>query len=111
MPAQPPAIAPHRSPAPRARPPAPAFPPPFRGYPAAAPLPYRTSGLAVASLLLALGGACTGMLALPAVALGHLALVRMRRDPFLRGRWVARAGLVIGYGTLASWRSSSSESG
>lgn len=94
MPAQPPALAR------RAALPAPRRPPPFPGYPAAAPLPYRTSGLAVTALLCAVFGLCTGVLAAPAVILAHLALARLRRDPFLRGRGMARAALVLGYGTL-----------
>lgn len=92
-----------RQPAP-ARPqpptPAPAHVPLFPGYPASVPLPLRTSGLAVVGLACALGGLCTGALALLAVVLGHLALRRMRRDPFLRGRGMARATLALGYATL-----------
>lgn len=82
----------------RALPPTPA--PPFPGYPASMPLPLRTSGLAVVGLACALGGLCTGALAVPAVVLAHLALTRMRHDPFLRGRGMARAALVLGYATL-----------
>lgn len=83
---------------PPALPPAPV--PPFPGYPASVPLPLRTSGLAVVGLACALGGLCTGALALPAVVLGHLALARIRHDPFLRGQGMARAALVMGYATL-----------
>ncbi|QHT56819.1 DUF4190 domain-containing protein [Cellulomonas sp. H30R-01] len=58
------------------------------------PVP-RTSGLAVASLVLALCG--FGLLP---VVLGHLALRRIRQTGE-RGSGLAVAGLVLGYTTLA----------
>lgn len=56
----------------------------------------RTSGLAIASLVLALLG-CFGITALAAVICGHLARRKMRADESLGGRGLALAGLIIGY--------------
>ncbi|AEE44931.1 DUF4190 domain-containing protein [Cellulomonas fimi] len=86
-------------------------PPPQPGtavpHPVAGPVPYpvpgpwpqpapRTDGLAVASLVLALCG-----FTVVAVALGHLALHRLRRTGE-RGYGLAVTGLVLGYTTLAA---------
>ena len=62
--------------------------------PAQAP-PARTSGLAIASLVLALALGPFGVL--PAVVCGHLALRKIERDASLRGRGLALAGLIAGY--------------
>lgn len=73
-------------------------PPPFFDAPS------RTSGLAVASLVMGLCcfipfvGAISWILAL---IFGHVALSRMKSDPSLRGRGLAIAGLVITYVLLA----------
>jgi len=56
--------------------------------------PARTSGLAVASLVFSLVGPIT---CIPAIICGHLALRRIRKEPTLRGRGLALAGLIIGY--------------
>jgi hypothetical protein len=55
----------------------------------------RTSGLAIASLVLALALGPFGVL--PAVVCGHLALRKIERDVSLRGRGLALAGLIAGY--------------
>lgn len=55
----------------------------------------RTSGLAIASLILALALGPFGVL--PAIVCGHLALRRIERDASLRGRGLALGGLVAGY--------------
>ena len=60
----------------------------------------RTSGLAVASLICSLSSLiiCIGWL--PGIICGHLAKARIRRDPTLKGRGLATAGLIISYGTV-----------
>ena len=75
--------------------------PPDSGLPIfAAPAPTRTSGLAVAALI---AGLCCFlpyvkfMAWLPALLLGHLALLQMKRDPSLGGWWIAAAGLAVTY--------------
>ena len=57
--------------------------------------PVRTSGLAIASLVLALALGPFGFI--PAVICGHLALRKIEKDMSLRGRGLAIAGLIIGY--------------
>ena len=57
--------------------------------------PVRTSGLAIASLVLALALGPLGFL--PAVICGHLALRKIEKDVSLRGRGLALAGLIAGY--------------
>ncbi|MHC4558337.1 MAG: DUF4190 domain-containing protein [Planctomycetota bacterium] len=59
------------------------------------PGPVRTSGLAIASLVLALALGPFGFL--PAVICGHLALRKIEKDVSLRGRGLALAGLIAGY--------------
>jgi hypothetical protein len=73
------------------------------GHPAAVgqrssgPVSARTSGFAIASLVLGLFG-----MALPAIIFGHVSLRRMNRsDGHERGRGMAAAGLVLGYLWLA----------
>ena len=58
--------------------------------------PSRTSGLAVASLVLGIIGA-----GVPAIICGHMAQARIRRDPSLEGSGFALAGLILGYVTTA----------
>jgi hypothetical protein len=59
--------------------------------------PRRTSGLAIASLVLALAGAFTLLGTLLAVLLGGLALGQIKRDrDRLAGRGLAIAGMVLG---------------
>jgi hypothetical protein len=79
------------------------LPPPatgFQTFPADADASPRTSGLAIAALVM---GLCnfvpflnfvTWILAL---VFGHVALSQMKRDPALEGRGMAIAGLVITY--------------
>jgi len=57
-------------------------------------VPLRTSGLAIVSLVLSVVGPIT---CVPAIICGHLALRRIRKEPILRGRGLALAGLIIGY--------------
>jgi len=59
------------------------------------PKPARTSGLAIASLVLVLALGPVGCI--PAIICGHLALRRISKEPTLQGRGLALAGLIIGY--------------
>jgi len=67
----------------------------------------RTDPLAVWSLVLGIAGffacwACCGpILSIPAVILGHISLVNIKRDPGLEGKGLAIAGLVTGYVAIA----------
>jgi hypothetical protein len=77
------------------------------GSPPASPNPnasavQRTSGLAVASLVCSGSSLITCVGWLPGIICGHLARSRIRRNPSLKGRGLATAGLVIGYLILAS---------
>lgn len=58
--------------------------------------PQKTSGLAIASLVLSLLG-CFGITALAGIICGHMARSRIRKDPSLGGGGLALAGLIIGY--------------
>jgi hypothetical protein len=60
----------------------------------------RTSGLAIASLVCSLLSFLTCVGWLPGLICGHLAKARIRRDPTLKGRGLATAGLIISYATL-----------
>jgi F0F1-type ATP synthase membrane subunit c/vacuolar-type H+-ATPase subunit K len=60
--------------------------------------PVRTSGLAIASIVLALALGPFGIL--PAIICGHVALRKIERDPSLTGRSLALAGLIAGYSIL-----------
>ena len=74
--------------------------PVIQTYPVAAAAPPRTSGLAVAALVMGLCNfvpyldCVTWILAL---VFGHVALSQMKRDPALQGRGMAIAGLIITY--------------
>ena len=75
-------------------------PVPVRTYPVVADAPSRTSGLAIATLVM---GLCNFVPFLNfvswilALVFGHVALSQMKRDPALEGRGMAIAGLVITY--------------
>ena len=60
--------------------------------------PVRTSGLAIASLVMALALGPFGIL--PAIICGHVALRKIERNASLRGRGLAIAGLIAGYSIL-----------
>lgn len=59
------------------------------------PQAARTSGLAIASLVLGILG-CLMLPAPIAIVLGIIALVKMGKDPQLKGRGLAIAGVVLG---------------
>ena len=76
-----------------------AYQPQVGGYPPGVvhyAAPGRTSGLAIASMVL-------GILwvywigSILAVIFGHIAISQARKDPTLRGKGMAIAGLVLGY--------------
>jgi len=56
--------------------------------------PVRTSGLAIASLILSLTGTIG---CVPAVICGHMALRRIREQATVKGRGLALAGTIVGY--------------
>ena len=60
----------------------------------------RTSGLAIASLVLGIVWVYW-IGSILAVIFGHVALSQTKRDPNLRGRGMAIAGLVLGYVGIA----------
>ncbi|HET6456365.1 MAG TPA: DUF4190 domain-containing protein [Armatimonadota bacterium] len=55
----------------------------------------RTSGLAIAALILGILGLCTCVTAPIGLALGVIALVQMGRDPQLKGYGVALAAVIV----------------
>jgi len=115
---------PHGTLPPYGSPPAPATPPVYGtppGYPQGQGYGYvrsRTSGFAIASFVLSLVW-MFWLGSVLAVIFGHIALSEIKRDPSVRGRGLAIAGLVIGYvalglvvlGLLASYATRSSSTG
>ena len=78
--------------APLATPPPPPVPPT-----SAAPVTARrTSGLAVASLVLGILGFFTGITSVLAIIFGGIAMGQIGKDPSLDGKGMAIAGLVMG---------------
>jgi hypothetical protein len=73
--------------------------------PSVAPLAVPpTEPLAIWSLVLSILGLMGCCIAsIPAVVLGHLALSSINKKPFVGGRGMATAGLIIGYVTTAFW--------
>jgi hypothetical protein len=59
--------------------------------------PVKTSGLAIASLVLSL---VIPIGCIPAIVCGHIALRKIEKDAMIRGRGLALAGLIIGYVAL-----------
>lgn len=59
--------------------------------------PARTSGTAIASLVLSLFGPIG---CIPAVICGHIALIQIGRNAVIKGRGLALAGVIIGYVVL-----------
>ncbi|HZR21759.1 MAG TPA: DUF4190 domain-containing protein [Verrucomicrobiae bacterium] len=66
----------------------------------AAPIAAKTSGLAVASLVCSIGSFVIIPLFIPGIICGHVAMKRIAQNPALRGRGMAKAGLIIGYVAL-----------
>jgi hypothetical protein len=66
----------------------------------------RTSGMAIASLVLGIITVCAGwtfVVPLLAVIFGGVALGQMKKDPNLQGKGMAIAGLVLGLLSLLGW--------
>jgi hypothetical protein len=62
----------------------------------------KTSGLAVASLVCSIGSFIIIPFGfIPGIICGHMALKRIAQTPALRGRGMAKAGLIIGYVAVA----------
>ncbi len=63
--------------------------------------PVRTSGLAIASLILSIASLVLFFIgsftAIPAIICGHLARREIRKNPNVRGHGLALAGLIVGY--------------
>jgi hypothetical protein len=62
--------------------------------------PGRTSGLAVASLVLSLVGPIICITCIPAIICGHIALAQIGKSAAVKGRGLALAGVIIGYVVL-----------
>ena len=69
---------------------------PVISYPVVATVRPRTDGLAVASMVLGILWVF-GLGSILAVIFGHVSLRNVKRDPLLRGKGMAIAGLVLGY--------------
>jgi hypothetical protein len=65
-------------------------------HPAPAVTATRTSGLAIASMVLGILF-LYGVGAILAIIFGHVAMSQMKSDPQLGGRRMAKAGLILGY--------------
>ena len=75
-------------------------PPGASGYPA--PMPKRTNGLAIASLVFGILGCIPFLSGLLAVVLGFLG-IRKARDPQVGGKGLAIAGIILGVLSLGIW--------
>ena len=73
--------------------------PPAVDLPPPEPVVPKTSGLAIASLVLSFFGpfGC-----IPAVICGHVANAKIKQNPSLGGAGLAKAGLILGYLFLVS---------
>ena len=59
--------------------------------------PAKTSGMATAALILGLAGLLFGFLtAIPAIVFGILGIIQTNKDPNLKGKGMAIAGVVLG---------------
>jgi uncharacterized membrane protein YvbJ len=63
----------------------------------------RTSGLAVASLVLGIIGFFINPLCILAIIFGGIGIAQTGKDPTLKGRGMAVAGLVLGIIVIALW--------
>ena len=79
--------------------------------PAPAPTPQqpvvmqagRTSGMAITSLVLGIVGLLFNPLSVLAVIFGAVALSQIGKDPTLKGKGMAMAGLILGIVIAAIW--------
>ena len=63
-------------------------------------LDMKRSGQATAALILTRIGIFIFPLSIIGIVLGHVSLTKCKADPSLRGKGLARAALIIGYGFL-----------
>lgn len=65
----------------------------------------RTDPLSIWSFVLSLVGllCCGFVLGIPAVICGHIALSNIKHRPYLQGRGLAIAGLIVGYIAIFGW--------
>jgi hypothetical protein len=76
--------------------------PPAVDLPPPEPVVPKTSGLAIASLVLSIATLLLGPFGfIPGIICGHMAMARIRKEPALGGVGLAKAGLIIGYVFLA----------
>ena len=88
-----------------------AIAPPAAQPPAAASQPQsqqgvttgKTSGMAKASLVLGIIGVFITILSILAIIFGFIALGQIKREPILKGKGMAVAGLILGFIIFASW--------
>ena len=77
------------------------LPPPVPATFQSPPEPKKTSGMAVASLILGilslLGAALLIVPTVLAIVLGHMSFNRIKKDPTLKGKGLAMAGFIMGY--------------
>ncbi|MGV9300308.1 DUF4190 domain-containing protein [Amycolatopsis sp. NPDC003676] len=106
-----PAAQPAASPYPVAPQPDPFAPPPaYQAFPAPPPYgaPYQPyaqntdTGLATGALVCSVIGLVTCVLAVPGIAMGHVALAKANRNE-AGGRTMALSAVVLGYVTVAMW--------
>jgi uncharacterized membrane protein YvbJ len=71
--------------------------------PAPAAKGERTSGMAIASLILGILGFIFNLLAILAIIFGAIGISQTNRDPNLKGRGLAIAGLVLGIIGSIGW--------
>jgi hypothetical protein len=78
--------------------------PPATTAPAATPQAVtRTSGFAIASLVLGIVGILINPLAILAIIFGGIGMSQTGKDPNLKGKGMAIAGLVLGIIMVAFW--------
>lgn len=61
----------------------------------------KTSGLAIGALASGIAGLFIGFTFIAAIILGHMSLSEIRKNPGMKGRGMALAGLILGYSVPA----------
>ena len=61
----------------------------------------KTSGFAIAALILTCAGIFIFPLCILGIAFGHVALSKCKDDPDLGGKGLAKTALIVGYGFIA----------
>jgi Flp pilus assembly pilin Flp len=78
----------------------PGVPGPNLGSAGTFPSSEKTSNLALWSLICGISSFLCGITFIPAIILGHMGLSETKKNPTLKGRGMAWAGLILGYGYL-----------